>query len=153
MNYYELDSEEVVSYAFSYFNAPSDQEAELWVGSDEALKIYINGQQVYSYSGTRSFRDDELLSEKVTANIKQGDDHYHKIIVENLYEKEETFSISIDDPDGDGTGWPPPGWTVSSVDPSTLTIPAGGSNIAEFSVKNDGAGGPIDITVKIKAIN
>jgi len=71
-SYYELDSDEVVSYAFCYFDAPSDQAAELWVGSDEALKIYLNGQPVYSYSGTRLLPDIELLSEKVKVIVKKG---------------------------------------------------------------------------------
>jgi len=37
------------------------------------MKIYINGQQVYYYSGTRSFPDKELLSERVKVNIRQGE--------------------------------------------------------------------------------
>jgi uncharacterized protein (DUF362 family) len=99
MNYYELDSDEVVSYAFSYFDAPSDQEAELWVGSDEALKIYINGQQVYFYSGTRSFPDKELLSEKVTVNVKQGE---NTLLVKS-YQRfgRYDFSLNICEPESD----------------------------------------------------
>ena len=99
MSYYELDSDEVVSYAFSYFDAPSDQEAELWVGSDEAIKIYINGQQVYLYSGTRSFPDKELLSEKVTVNVKQGE---NTLLVKS-YQRfgRYDFSLNICEPESD----------------------------------------------------
>ena len=99
MDYYNLDSDEVVSYAFSYFDAPSEQEAELWVGSDEALKIYINGQQVYSYSDTRDFADDELLSEKVKINVNKGE---NRLLVKS-YQKfnRYDFSLNICDPEDD----------------------------------------------------
>jgi len=73
-NYYSLSSgDEVVSYNFCYFDAPRDQQAELWIGSDEALKIYINGEEVYRYAATRSLDDDEFVSAKVMTNIKAGE--------------------------------------------------------------------------------
>ena len=103
-SYYELNSEEVVSYAFCYFDAPSDQEAELWLGSDEALKIFINGQQVYCYSGTRAFPDDELLSEKVRVKVNKGE---NALLVKS-YQRfgRYDFSLNIcepeDDPNFDG---------------------------------------------------
>ena len=104
MDYYKLDSDEVVSYAFSYFDAPSDRKAEMWVGSDEALKIYINGQQVYSYSDTRDFADDELLSEKVMINVNKGE---NTLLVKS-YQKFNRYDFSVnicepeDDPNFDG---------------------------------------------------
>ena len=67
------DPSNVVSYAFAYFDAPKDQEAELWIGSDDALKIYINGQVVYNFSGVRSYGKNDFVSEKVKANIKAGE--------------------------------------------------------------------------------
>jgi hypothetical protein len=71
-DYYSLGTQSVVSYAFTYFNAPAAQTAELWVGSDEALKIYINGQVAYNYSGTRTFSSNAYWSEIVSINVKQG---------------------------------------------------------------------------------
>jgi len=103
-DFYELDSDEVVSYAFCYFDAPSDQKAELWIGSDEATKIFVNGQQVYSYSGTRSFGDKELLSEKVTINVNKGD---NTLLVKS-YQRFGRYDFSLNicepetDPDLDG---------------------------------------------------
>ena len=99
MNYYELDSDEIVSYAFCYFDAPSFQEAELWVGSDEALKVYINGQEVYSYSGTRALGDKELVSEKVTINVNRGE---NALLVKS-YQKfgRYDFSLNICEPESD----------------------------------------------------
>ena len=65
MDYYDLQSgDQVVSYNFCYFDAPQDQPAEFWIGSDEALKIYLNGEEIYRYAGTRSFHDKELVSDK-----------------------------------------------------------------------------------------
>ncbi len=99
LDYYELDSDEVVSYAFCYFDAPSDQEAELWLGSDEALKIYINGQNVYSYSGTRTYPDDEQLSEKVTVNLSQGE---NTLLVKSYQRfSRYDFCLNICEPESD----------------------------------------------------
>ncbi len=81
-DYFDLSySDDVVSYAFSYFDAPKNQEAELWIGSDEALKIYINGELVYNYSGTRSFSNSKFLSAKVKATIKAGE---NRLLVKSL---------------------------------------------------------------------
>lgn len=73
-NYFDLvANQKVVSYAASYFNAPADQEAELWIGSDEAVKVYINGEIIYRYSGTRSFPDEQFTSKKISFQIKEGE--------------------------------------------------------------------------------
>jgi hypothetical protein len=71
-DYFGLGTQSAVSYAFTYFNAPATQTAELWVGSDEALKIYINGQVAYNYSGSRIFAGTSYWSEVVTINVNQG---------------------------------------------------------------------------------
>jgi uncharacterized protein (DUF362 family) len=98
-NYYNLDLEEVVSYVFCYFDAPADQEVELWLGSDEAVKIYINHQEVYSYSGTRSFPNDEFLSEKVMINIKEGE---NKLLVKSYQRfSRYDFCLNICEPESD----------------------------------------------------
>jgi len=97
-NYFNLSSgSKVMSYAFSYFDAPKDQEVELWIGSDEALKIYINGQVVYNYSGTRSFRNNKFISDKVKANIIAGE---NRLLVKSLqkYGRYE-FCLNICEPE------------------------------------------------------
>jgi uncharacterized protein (DUF362 family) len=45
----------MVSYACTYFDAVQDQEAELWLGTHEAIQVYLNGEQVYSFNSTRYF--------------------------------------------------------------------------------------------------
>ena len=46
LSYYNGASS-VISYAFTYFYAPEDQQAKLSVGSDESMIIYINGEKAY----------------------------------------------------------------------------------------------------------
>jgi uncharacterized protein (DUF362 family) len=73
-DYFELSSsDDCIAYAFAYFDAPEDQMAELWIGSDEALKIYINGSEVYRYNGTRSFSESTFVNSKVDVQIKKGE--------------------------------------------------------------------------------
>ena len=79
--YSTLGSQSAVSYAFSYFTAPSAQQAELWVGSDEALKIYLNGVVVYNYTGTRTFAGNEFYKEIVAVNVQQGDEQTSRQVV------------------------------------------------------------------------
>jgi uncharacterized protein (DUF362 family) len=91
--YSTLGSQAAVSYAFSYFTAPSAQQAELWVGSDEALKIYLNGVVVYNYSGTRTFAGNEFYKEIVTINVQQG---MNRLLVKSYQSTGKyTFSLNI----------------------------------------------------------
>jgi len=100
MDYYDLQSgEKVVSYNFCYFDAPQDQLAEFWIGSDEALKIYVNGEEIYRYAATRSLDDDEFVSAKVTANIKQGE---NTLLVKSLQKYGRyDFCLNICEPEAD----------------------------------------------------
>jgi uncharacterized protein (DUF362 family) len=90
-NYYQeqgVNTDKVVCYAFAYFNAPRNQQAELWVGSDEDLEIYINGSVVYNYKGTRSFTPDpnnanltSMWIDTPIVSIKKGE---NTILVKSL---------------------------------------------------------------------
>jgi uncharacterized protein (DUF362 family) len=94
----------IVSYAFTYFDAPLTQNAELWLGSDESMRIYLNGQIVYDYSGSRSYSKDRLVSEKVPVQIQQGE---NTLLVKTL-QKYGTYDFALNicqpesDPDLDG---------------------------------------------------
>jgi uncharacterized protein (DUF362 family) len=93
--YTTLGTQSAVSYAFTYFTAPAAQQAELWVGSDEALKIYLNGAVVYNYSGTRTFTGDEFYKEIVTINLQQG---LNRLLVKSYQSVGKyTFSVNICD--------------------------------------------------------
>ncbi len=64
---------DVVSYAFAYFYASKQQSAELWIGSDESLNVYLNHKPVYAYSGTRTYGNVQLLSERILVTIESGE--------------------------------------------------------------------------------
>ena len=67
-----VNCDNVVSYAFAYVVSPADQAAELWVGSDEALRVFLNGSVVYDYAGIRSFAGTECYKDIVTINLQKG---------------------------------------------------------------------------------
>jgi uncharacterized protein (DUF362 family) len=91
--YTTLGTQTAVSYAFTYFNVPASQSAELWVGSDEALKIYLNGVVVYNYTGTRTFAGNEFYKEIVSVNVQQG---LNKLLVKSYQSTGKyTFSLNI----------------------------------------------------------
>ena len=91
-DYYKLgSSSQVVSYAFAYFYAPADQQAELWVGSDEGLKIYINGNVAHSYYGTRTFPNELYYSEIKKVSIKRG---LNRLLVKSL-QKSGGYDFSL----------------------------------------------------------
>lgn len=62
----------MVSYAFTYFDALQDQEAELWLGTHEAMLVYLNGEEVYSFTSTSSYGNSDRGEYKNKVNIKQG---------------------------------------------------------------------------------
>ena len=64
---------DMVSYAFTYFNAEQAQEAELWLGTQEAIKVWINGEQVLRFQlflHLMGIQTGETVKAKV--NIKEG---------------------------------------------------------------------------------
>jgi uncharacterized protein (DUF362 family) len=74
-------SDKVVCYLFTYFYAPANQTAELWIGSDEAIKVYINGTAAYTYNSTRTFATTSFYSESPTVTIKKG---WNRLLVKVL---------------------------------------------------------------------
>ena len=73
-SYYDVEvGQEVAAYAFTYFDAPESQRAELWLGSDEDMRIYLNGQPVYEYSGYRTYGEQALVLAKVPVELREGE--------------------------------------------------------------------------------
>jgi len=60
----------IVTYAFTYFSSPETKEAEMWIGYDEDIKVYINGEEAFSATGLNVFSG--LYLKKKSINIKQG---------------------------------------------------------------------------------
>ncbi len=61
---------------FAEFHLPQDTQAELWLGSDEDLAVWIDGQEVYRFAGTRRHR---LPNERVPLTLAAGS---HRLLVE-----------------------------------------------------------------------
>ena len=73
-DYYNLNNgDELVSYAFCYFDAPKDQEAELWIGNDEDIQVFVNGEMVYSFTGYQKYSDFDLTIDKKRFQVKKGE--------------------------------------------------------------------------------
>jgi hypothetical protein len=98
--YYDRDGaspRDAVSYAFSYFDALEEQTAEIWTGSDEAMKIILNGEEVYKYEGTRSFNS--YYTDRVTVRIKKGENTL--LVKEYQKYSDYSFTLNICEPETD----------------------------------------------------
>jgi uncharacterized protein (DUF362 family) len=92
LNFYN-GSTNIVTYAFTYFDAPEDQVAELWLGSHEAIYVYINNELVYSSTTTNSYSDGEIGDYMKEVNIKQGE---NSLLVKTLNKfGDYTFAFNI----------------------------------------------------------
>jgi uncharacterized protein (DUF362 family) len=92
LSYYSGASS-VISYAFTYFYAPEDQQATLSVGSDESMIIYLNGEKAYDHSGLRSYGDGDIENDSKTINIKAGE---NKLLVKTLNKYGDySFALNI----------------------------------------------------------
>ncbi len=96
LSYYEEETD-MVSYAFTYFDAPEAQTAELWLGNDEGIWVYLNGELVYDFSSITSFDDDELWTDVVDVDLLEGE---NSLLVKtyNNY-GDYSFTLNICDPE------------------------------------------------------
>jgi len=69
---YYAGKTEMVSYAFTYFNAVKAQEAELWLGTQEGIQVFLNGEQVYSFNSVTTYGDSDRGDKKGIVNILKG---------------------------------------------------------------------------------
>jgi uncharacterized protein (DUF362 family) len=92
LSYYN-DESDIVTYAFTYFYATEDQEADVWLGTHEDMYIYINGEKVYSFSGINTYGDNAIITTKQKINIKKGE---NKLLVKTLNEYGDySFALNI----------------------------------------------------------
>jgi hypothetical protein len=98
-SYYEGQSN-IVSYAFTYFDAPKDQVAELWLGTHEGMEVFLNGEMVHSYYGTNFAFDDAFRGGKVSnINLRQGE---NTLMVKTLQKiGDYSFTLNICEPESD----------------------------------------------------
>ena len=85
--------ENIITYAFTYFSSPADQQAELWLGTHEDMKVYINRDEVYSFSGINVYGDDDLYTEIIDIDIKEGE---NTLLVKTLNKYNDySFALNI----------------------------------------------------------
>lgn len=83
----------MVSYAYTCFSAEKDQQAELWLGTDEVIYVYLNGQLIYTFNPTNSYEDFDRGENKKTIDIKQGK---NTLLVKTLNKfGDYTFALNI----------------------------------------------------------
>ena len=88
---------EQVAYAFSYFDAPQQQSAELWLGSDEAMRVYLNDELVYDYDRRRRYSDEQLVAEKVAVQLQAGENALLVKVFQELGDFD--FALNICEPE------------------------------------------------------
>ena len=66
---YFSDPSNCVAYAYAEFTAPAAQDAHLWLGSDEGLQVWLNGERVHEFAGVRRHR---LPNTRVPVAVRQG---------------------------------------------------------------------------------
>ncbi len=64
------DSADCIYYASSYLEAPRNGQAKLWAGSDGDMQVWLNGEQVYDYSG--GVRNHKLPNDVVDVAVLEG---------------------------------------------------------------------------------
>lgn len=94
LSYYQ-GQEDVITYAFSYFYSPASKEAELWIGSHEDIKVYINGESVYTFSGINVYGDDDIHTDIIDIDIVEGQ---NTLLVKTLNKYNDySFALNICD--------------------------------------------------------
>lgn len=69
--YYEGQTD-LTTYAFTCFEAEKAQEAELWLGSHEAMQVYLNGEEVYVSNSVNVYGDYDRGEFKKYIHILEG---------------------------------------------------------------------------------
>jgi uncharacterized protein (DUF362 family) len=124
----------VITYAFTYFNVSKDQKAELWLGTQEAILVYLNGEEVYKFTITTPYGDNDRGTNKKIINLKAG---RNTLLVKTLNKFGDfTFALNICEPESD------PNYSGNRVSDLKFYIDESGSktqNITTgvYSFKND----------------
>ena len=57
------------AYALTYIHSPKEQNAQMLLGSDDTVRVWLNGKQVHEYATPRSAKADE---DKVSVHLEPG---------------------------------------------------------------------------------
>ncbi|MEA3226864.1 MAG: HEAT repeat domain-containing protein, partial [Planctomycetota bacterium] len=92
--------EQRVAYLMTRLQWPADERVTLWIGSDDGVKLWVNGRLVHANNVARGFTPDQ---DRVTATFKKGEN----IILMKVTQNGMPWgaSLRIDDPSPvSGTG-------------------------------------------------
>ena len=101
------------SYAFTLVRSPRDQEGFLWLGFEELLKVWLNGEVVYARTSPASFA---LAAEKVPVRLESGENRL--LFKVGSYSGGARLAAHVVDEDGDrlpGIRFVLPGERVTAV--------------------------------------
>ncbi len=84
------------SYAFALVHSPGDQEGFLWLGFQEHLRVWLNGEEVFSRTSPASFA---LAAEKVPVRLQAGENRL--LFKAASYSGETMLAAHVVDEDGD----------------------------------------------------
>ena len=84
----------ITMYAHTYFYSPRSESAELWIGSDENIKAFLNGTSVYCFKGTRT---SNLPNDIVPITIQKGLNRFMVKLVQTT--GTFNFCLNICEPD------------------------------------------------------
>lgn len=107
-------------YACVYVNSPTAQQANLWMGSDNGIKVWLNGQNIWTNDSTRGYTVDQ---DKVGINLVSG---WNALMIKvSQYGGNWCFSAKICDSTGTATS----GLTFALNPPATSTEGLAISNV------------------------
>ncbi|MBT3342834.1 MAG: DUF362 domain-containing protein [Gemmatimonadetes bacterium] len=109
---------DVVTYAFTYLMSSTEQEGELWIGSSDGIKVWLNGEVIHVNEASGRHR---LAEDQIPIRLQAGENRLLLKVKNTL--GDYSFSAAIVDEDGDtlpGIRYFPdtPTW-VAAVDGST----------------------------------
>ncbi|MFB6318370.1 DUF362 domain-containing protein [Saccharicrinis sp. FJH54] len=91
------DQTNIVSYAYTNVYAPKAQEAELWLGAQEAIYVYLNSELVYSSTTTKTYGDNDIGSKVATVQLAKGE---NALMVKTLNRfGDYSFALNICEPE------------------------------------------------------
>jgi hypothetical protein len=97
-------------YACAYVYSPTAQSVNLWLGSDNGIKVWVNGTNVWTMDSTRGYTRDQ---DKVSINLNAG---WNTLLLKiSQYAGAWCFSAKV----CDSSGNPITGITYSVVPPTT----------------------------------
>jgi len=120
-------------YALVYINSPSAQGANLLLGSDNGVKVWLNGQNIWTNDSTRGYTADQ---DKVAVNLNAG---WNRLLVKvSQYGGSWCFSAKLCDSTGNalsGLSYSVnnPAGGSGSLTISNVTLAALGSTTAQIT--------------------